>query len=324
VNLALILAGRGDFTAARQELERGLEKDSGNVKALTALGMIEGKTNDPAAVDTFRKVVTLDPTSAEAHLNLGIALADRHQTDAALAEFNEAVRLAPQSAAPYYNKGRLLGELRRFDEAIPELREACRLEPGFADSYYRLGLAERESGNNERAADALRKAVELDPHNGEAAYLLGQALAASGRTSEATAAWSKALSINPNDTQALYSLMRAYQKSDPKLAAQYQARLRSLQEQKGLVERSETLSNSGITAARQGDWPNAIRQMREAIEVCAGCSSLPKLRKNLGLTECQAGQFAGCERDLREALADLPGDPEIRQALDLLAKMNRK
>src|SRR5260370_25325690 len=32
VNLALILAGRGDFAAAQQELERALEKDAGNIK----------------------------------------------------------------------------------------------------------------------------------------------------------------------------------------------------------------------------------------------------------------------------------------------------
>src|SRR5205823_279008 len=134
-------------------------------------------------------------------------------------------------------------------------------------------------------------------------------------------AWNKSLSLNPNNTQALYSLMRACQKSDPKLAAQYQARLKSLQEQKGLVERAEALSNAGITAASQRDWERALSQMREAIEVCAGCSSLPKLRKNLGLTQCQAGKFADCERNLREALADLPGDPEIRKALDLLGSM---
>ena len=89
------------------------------------------------------------------------------------------------------------------------------------------------------------------------------------------------------------------------------------------VERAETLSNAGITAASQRDWEKALSQMREAIEVCAGCSSLPKLRKNLGLTECQAGKFADCERNLREALTDLPGDPEIRKALDLLGSMKR-
>ena len=324
VNLALTLAGRGDFAAARPEFEQALAQDPGNAKALTATRDGSGPRGRSRAVETFRKVVALDPASPQAHLNLGIALADTHQTEAALAEFSEAIRLAPQSGQPHYNKGRLLGEIRRFDEAIAELREACRLEPGFADSYYRLGLAEREAGDNLSAAEALRKALDLNPQNAEAAYLLGQSLQSLGKPGEAAEAWSKALAINPGNTQALYSLMRAYQKSDPKRAAEYQSRLKSLEEQKGLVERAQTLDNSGITAARRGDWETAISQMREALDFCAGCSLSPKLRKNLALTECQAGRFTDCEKDMREALGDLPDDAEIQKALEILANMKRQ
>lgn len=321
VNLALLLAGRGDFGGAQQELAAALAKEPGNTKALTALGMIQGRTGNAAAPETFRKVVSLDPGSADAHLNLGIALADRHDTENALKEFGEAVRLAPESAATHYNKGRLLGDLKRFDEAIPELREACRLEPGLADGHYRLGLAERETGNNAAASTELTRALELDPRNAGAAYLLGQSLQGLGKTTEAVEAWRKALALDPNNTQALYSLMRASQTTDPKQAEQYQAKLKALQKQKGLVERAEALGNQGIAAARQGDWDKALSQMREAIDVCAGCSSLPGLRKNLGLTECQAGRFAACEKDLREALTELPGDAEIGKALGILAGM---
>ena len=44
----------------------------------------------------------------------------------------------------------------------------------------------------------------------------------------------------------------------------------------------------------------------------------PMLYKNLGLTECQAGRFEDGEKDLRLALKDLPGDPEIAKALEIL------
>ena len=69
VNLALILASRERFADARRELEAALTSEPGNSKALTALGMVQGRTREPGAVDTFRKVVALDPHSPDAHLN---------------------------------------------------------------------------------------------------------------------------------------------------------------------------------------------------------------------------------------------------------------
>ncbi|PYT22654.1 MAG: hypothetical protein DMG57_34590 [Acidobacteria bacterium] len=59
------------------------------------------------AIQTLHKVVELMPNAAEAHLNLGIALADHMDLDGALAQFSEAVRLQPDSAAAHYNKGRI-------------------------------------------------------------------------------------------------------------------------------------------------------------------------------------------------------------------------
>jgi hypothetical protein len=45
------------------------------------------------------------------------------------------------------------------------------------------------------------------------------------------------------------------------------------------------------------------------------------LHKNLGLTECQGGRFEDGEKDLRQALKELPGDSEIVKALEILASM---
>jgi len=324
VNLALIEAGREDFPSARADLQKAIAREPGNIKALTALGMVQARTHDAAATETFRRVIALDPKSAEAHINLGIALADEHHTDEALAQFTEAVHLAGNSAAAHYNRGRMLTDLHRASEALPDLKDACRLDPNTPDAFFRLGIAQREISDNAAAADALATASRLDPHNAEAAFLLGQSLQAIGRTQEATEAWKRTLAIEPENTQALYALVRASVKTSPELAAKYRDRLTEVEQRKGLNERAQALSNASIAAANKGDWDSAIAQLHQAIQVCAGCSSLPTLRKNLGLTECRAGHYSDGEKTLREALTDLPADPEILKALDVLAGMRAK
>jgi tetratricopeptide (TPR) repeat protein len=214
--------------------------------------------------------------------------------------------------------------LRRYDEALPELRLACQLDPSVADAWFRLGIAERESQHYGPAADAFRASLRLDPKLAGASYLLGQSLQSAGESKAAIAAWRDALDSDPNHAQALYSLSRALAKTDPGEAAQYRARFTALQAQNGAEERARTLSNFAIAAAQAGKWNDAISQLNEAIQVCGNCSSGPVLHKNLGLTECQAGRFAECEKELRSALEDLPSDPEILQALKVLESIHAR
>jgi tetratricopeptide (TPR) repeat protein len=258
------------------------------------------------------------------HLNLGIALADQHQADLALNEFSTAVQLAPNSAATHYNKGRLLTDLHRYSAAVPELQEACRLSPDLADAFFRLGLSERELKHYEKSEAAFERAMALDPRNADAYYLRGQSLNSLGKSGEAIALWKKAIEIDPTHSQALYSLFRNLAKTKPDEAKQYEARFQALQQQNGTTERAQTLNNFALAAAKSGNWPQAIAQLRQAIEVCGNCQSSSLLHKNLGLTQCQAGNYEDGEKELRLAQKAIPNDPDILRALQMLADIRNK
>ncbi len=215
----------------------------------------------------------------------------------------------------------MLVDLRRYDEALPQLQQACKLDAGVPDAWFRLGIAHRELQHYSEAAEAFRTALKLDPGLPNASYLLGQSYQSLGKMEDAVGAWKAALQADPNHAQALYSLSRALAKSNPAEAARYRARFSSLQAQSGATERARTLSNFAIAAAGAGKWNDAISQLNEAIQVCGNCSSGPALHKNLGLTQCQAGRFGECEKELRSALEDMPGDAEILQALKILDNM---
>jgi len=89
VNLGLILAGQSRFPEANQALQTAVRLEPNNTKALSSRAMVLIRLGQPAeAVTDFRKVVELDSRSPDAHLNLGIALADQFDLEGALKEIH--------------------------------------------------------------------------------------------------------------------------------------------------------------------------------------------------------------------------------------------
>lgn len=78
VNLGLSLTAQKRFAESAQVLQKALNLQPGNTATLKAAGMNKARMGDLAgAAEAFRTIVKLEPQSAEAHLNLGVVLADR-------------------------------------------------------------------------------------------------------------------------------------------------------------------------------------------------------------------------------------------------------
>jgi tetratricopeptide (TPR) repeat protein len=271
------------------------------------------------SVAIVRRVAELRPDSSEAHLNLGIALADNYRSNSALGEFAKAVKLAPQSAVPHYNLGRAYYDLRRYDDAVAELKVACQLAPSFPMALYFLGLTETKLTHYDEASVALRQMLALQPRNADALFLLGQNYQKLNHTQDAITAWQKAVEIDPASTEALYTLSRALLKTDPVQAKVYRDRFVALQQQKQLLSQAAMLGNFALASANRGDYAQAISQFHEALKECGDCESEADLYKDLGLIECKSGDIDTGEKDLLVAKSLKPQDADIRKALDVIA-----
>jgi Flp pilus assembly protein TadD len=73
--------------------------------ALSAVGQFD------KAEATYRRCISLAPTLANAHMGLGIVLAERHRLGDAVAEFRAALRLQPDDPATLDNLKRAEGLL---------------------------------------------------------------------------------------------------------------------------------------------------------------------------------------------------------------------
>ena len=324
VNLGLVLATQARFAEAEEVLHHAVQLESSNTSALTADAMVLTRLNRPTeAVASFRKVVELDPQVAEAHLNLGIALADQFHLNDALAEFTEAVRLAPNSAVAHYNRGRVLLDLQRNQEAKPELEAATNLNPKSTESWYLLGLIARQSGDTDAAIRQFSQAADLKPDYADARYMLGRELLHKGDSAGAIEQWRKAIEIQPDYGEALYNLARLLTKSNPEDAKRLQTRFDNLQAQKHVMDRAQTLGNFALASADAHDWPQAIAQLKEGIELCKDCSALPLLHKDLGLIYCRSGELKNGRAELLAAQKLSPADPDVARALQILDSMQK-
>jgi tetratricopeptide (TPR) repeat protein len=278
-----------------------------------------GKTE--TAIQHFREIIAITPNDAEAHLNLGIALADHLDLEGALVEFSEAVQLRPDSSALHYNKGRCLLDLRRNDQAKTELETAIRQDPGNSTAMYLLAVADKQLGDIPASAEVLERALSLDPNNADAQYLLGQNLAKIGKEKDAILHWRRAVELNPENGEALYNLARHLTRADPAEAERYQARFVDLQKKRHITERADTLGNFALAAASARDWTQAIAQLREALQVCGDCQSKGDLHKNLGLIYCRSGDLANGEQELKIAQGIKPDDRDVKRSLELVAEL---
>lgn len=107
----------------------------------------------PEAVSYYRQTLEISPDWIEAHINLGVALYQMGQVDAARDSFLRAVRLDPWNGICRYNLGCVLEEQGEIDEAIRHLRCATRVLPNHADARFNLALAYEKRGQRRLARE---------------------------------------------------------------------------------------------------------------------------------------------------------------------------
>jgi tetratricopeptide (TPR) repeat protein len=321
VNFGLLLAQQGAYSDAERQFRTAIQVDSNDADAHAALGMLLAKTGRGVdAVNSFQKAVMLAPDSAQAHLNLGIALVDQFDRPGGLKEFSEAARLDPKLAAAHYNLGRFYFETGKYDNAGRELETAIRLQPNYTSALYFLALTAKQENQPERSTDLLQRVVALQPDNADAQYLLGQNLQHSGDTSAAIQHWKAAVQADPNHSQALYNLAKSLNRIHDPDAKEYQDRFEALQKSQQIADRVSELGNFALEAANAQNWPQALEQMNEAIQLCGNCPQSAHLHRNLGLFYGRTGNIGEAKKELRIALQLAPLDADAQNALAVLER----
>jgi tetratricopeptide (TPR) repeat protein len=285
------------------------------------LGKIEGRVGKHAeAIALFRRVAIGQPKSADAHVNLAIALADAGDLEEALKETSTAVLLSPKLVSAHFNRARVLADLRRPDEAEKEFAAAHQLAPDNPDCLFYWSLLEKDRGNLEKQTSLFQQLVTLQPDNLNALLLLAQSLQRESKHTETIAVLHRILQLKPNSENALYMLSMELRRTNPDESKKLQQEFETQKRKEADLTQVKALGNEAYVAANKQDWPEAIRLLKKALASCEDCELAAALHKNLGLALCNSGSLDECKQELQVALKLNPNDPDIVKALNIAAQ----
>ncbi|HEX9445814.1 MAG TPA: tetratricopeptide repeat protein [Candidatus Binatia bacterium] len=109
----------------------------------------------------YLQALRLDPSLAEAHVNLGRLYHEESDFAKAEAEYRSALAEDADYPVAHYNLGVLLEERGRLEEAAGEYGKALDNDPDFADAHYHLALILEAEGKRTEALRHLLAARKL-------------------------------------------------------------------------------------------------------------------------------------------------------------------
>jgi tetratricopeptide (TPR) repeat protein len=224
--------------------------------------------------------------------------------DAALQQLEKAAAPSLRSAETHLVLGSAYLDRHRLGDALRELTEASRIEAERADVHAWLAVAHAASGSGADAIREWRRATSLDPRRADYAYSLAAALRAAGRGDEAKRMLQQVVRLRSAvPVPALAANVRREQPFD---------RVGLFRPAAGVAPLFVTAPFLAL-AALEAHGASALEDLTGALALPPQPGEDRRL-KGLELWVV-AGDQNGAVRELREALAQRPGDERARIAL---------
>jgi tetratricopeptide (TPR) repeat protein len=175
MNLALLLAARGDFQHSIAELERALALEPRLRPARLALARISNQTARYEAADAHaRKLIAANDNDSEAWSALGTARFALQRVAEARDAFERAVALVPDYGAARYGLAAVLCAQERAEEALVQAAEAARLGVDHRELVLTRARACMQLDRYDEAESTLTTQLSKQPHDVESQFLLAQ------------------------------------------------------------------------------------------------------------------------------------------------------
>ncbi len=157
---ALAFHQKGLLTDARHQYEQILSLQPDHFDALLLIGLLAIQSGEcQRAADFLVQAIEIQPGHAGAHFNLGNALKELHQYQAAVLCYDHAILCGHVGSD--YNRGIALNALELYAEAIVSFDKSLTCKSDYPDAWYHRGNAQNEIGQYEMALISFDKAIAL-------------------------------------------------------------------------------------------------------------------------------------------------------------------
>ena len=139
-----------------------------------AVAMEENPQRQQEALETYRRVLELDPKHAAACINVGTIFYNQQNYREAERHYRRAIEIDPRYALGYFDLGNVLDETGRLEEAVTAYNAAIAIAPNYADAHYNIALAYERLRRPRKALPYWRAYVKMDPVGAWSNYARGQ------------------------------------------------------------------------------------------------------------------------------------------------------
>ena len=300
------LHSRGALTEAaagyRKLIARGV-KISGVFSNLAAIYLQTGRA--PESIELLKKAITLEPSLADAHYNLGQALQLCGKNDEAVAAYRQALAFNPAFASAHINLGVIMYGQGAMAEAIANYRKALAISPGTFEVYTNLGMALDRSGDTTGAISAYRQALTLRPDRADAHSNLGTALCNISAWEEAATEFRRVVDLEPSSRNHI-QLGQAFSKLGLKTEARAALEMAFNQD----PQSPNALWQLGILLHGENQYEDARELYRKTLSIAPGSllshSGLLLIDSLEGSLDAAAQDLQGLIQAIPEPLQDAP------------------
>ena len=149
IQLGIAYLQQGNYTVAREKLERSLKQNPKDPDVHTTLGLLYDRTGEPKLADKhYQEALKLAPDNPDVSNNYAIYLCKRGRVDEGVERFSAVV------ANKYYrtpevaltNAGVCLRNAKRLDEALAKFIGAIKMRPDYSEATVQLANLHIERG----------------------------------------------------------------------------------------------------------------------------------------------------------------------------------
>ena len=259
-----------------------------------------GLTLVSEAEAVMQRAVQAFPDSRQVRYELAEFYLKSEKFSRAIEVFEEASRLKgpPDPAADRLQRSLMhqrIGEMNemlfRFDDALSAYRTALEINPDNIASHLALGGLYLQRDLVDKALAEYNRVTSTHFESADAHYGLAEANLRLGRFAESAAAAEKALTIDPKHQRSRYvravALIRAGRSEEGQNALEEYLRANAdLQAEERRVRSLASSSGSVVAKLAEGEYEEAIRQLRERIDAEPGAAGL---YLELGLIQSRMG-----------------------------------